>query len=53
MILDLCGRVLLLDHGQLIADGPTEKILADEALLEAHGLEVPYRLRERKEPRTQ
>jgi len=45
MILDLCRRVLLLDRGQLIADGPTEKILADAALLEAHGLEVPYRLR--------
>ncbi len=53
MILDLCGRVLLLDHGQLIADGPAAKILADEALLEAHGLEVPYRLREQKEPRKQ
>jgi len=45
MILDLCRRVLLLDRGQLIADGPTDKILADAALLEAHGLEVPYRLR--------
>jgi cobalt/nickel transport system ATP-binding protein len=45
MILDLCQRVLVLDRGRLIADGPTDKILADAALLEAHGLEVPYRLR--------
>jgi cobalt/nickel transport system ATP-binding protein len=45
MILDLCRRVLLIDHGRLVADGPTDAILADAALLEAHGLEVPYRLR--------
>lgn len=45
LILDCCTRVLLLDHGRLIADGPTRTILADAALMEAHGLEVPYRLR--------
>jgi len=45
MILDLCRRVLVLDRGRLVADGPADKILADAALLEAHGLEVPYRLR--------
>lgn len=40
-----CTRVLLLDGGRLIADGPTDSLLADAALLEAHGLEVPYSLR--------
>jgi len=45
MILDLCRRVLVLDRGRLVADGPADKILADAALLEAHGLETPYRLR--------
>jgi cobalt/nickel transport system ATP-binding protein len=45
MILDLCRRVLVLDRGRLVADGPADKILADAALMEAHGLEVPYRLR--------
>jgi len=45
MIVDLCGRVLVLDHGKLVADDRTEKILADAALMARHGLEVPYRLR--------
>jgi cobalt/nickel transport system ATP-binding protein len=44
-ILDTCRRVLVLDRGQLVADGPAESILANAALMEAHGLEVPYRLR--------
>jgi cobalt/nickel transport system ATP-binding protein len=44
-ILQTCGRVLLLDGGRLIADGPTRQVLADADLMEAHGLEVPYSLR--------
>jgi cobalt/nickel transport system ATP-binding protein len=45
LILQTCGRVLLLDGGRLIADGPARRILADAALMEAHGLEVPHSLR--------
>jgi cobalt/nickel transport system ATP-binding protein len=45
LILDLCRRVLILDAGRLVANGPTNQILADAELLEAHGLEIPYRLR--------
>ena len=45
LILQTCGRVLLLDHGRRIADGPTRAVLADATLMEAHGLEVPYTLR--------
>jgi cobalt/nickel transport system ATP-binding protein len=45
LILDTCRRVLVLCGGRLIADGPAETVLADAALMEAHGLEVPYRLR--------
>ncbi|MGH7221682.1 MAG: energy-coupling factor ABC transporter ATP-binding protein [Gemmataceae bacterium] len=45
LILQTCGRVLLLDRGRLMADGPARQILADASLMEAHGLEVPYSLR--------
>jgi cobalt/nickel transport system ATP-binding protein len=45
MILQLCDRVLLLDGGQLIADGMARTLLGDAALMEAHGLEVPHSLR--------
>ncbi|MGN0169598.1 MAG: energy-coupling factor ABC transporter ATP-binding protein [Lachnospiraceae bacterium] len=42
LILEICDRVILLDHGQIVADGPTQEILRDQALLEAHGLELPF-----------
>jgi cobalt/nickel transport system ATP-binding protein len=45
LILQTCGRVLLLDGGRLIADGPPSSVLADADLMEAHGLEVPWSLR--------
>jgi cobalt/nickel transport system ATP-binding protein len=45
LVLDLAPRVLVLDGGKLMADGPARELLADGALMERHGLEVPYRLR--------
>ena len=45
MILETCARTLLLDGGQIIADGTTRELLSDAALMESHGLEVPYSLR--------
>jgi cobalt/nickel transport system ATP-binding protein len=45
MVLETCSRVLVLDGGKLVANGPANEILADAALMDAHGLEVPYRLR--------
>ncbi len=45
IVVDLCHRVLLLDGGQLRAAGQTRDILGNAALMERHGLEVPWRLR--------
>ncbi len=47
MVLELCPRTVLLDAGRVIADGPSEAILGDTALLEAHGLEQPLSLKYR------
>ncbi len=43
-IWDTCSRVVLMDHGTFVADGTPEEILRDEALLSAHGLELPLSL---------
>ncbi|MCD8084688.1 MAG: energy-coupling factor ABC transporter ATP-binding protein [Clostridiales bacterium] len=43
-VLDTCSRVILLDRGRLIADGPADEILRDRELLEAHSLELPLSL---------
>jgi cobalt/nickel transport system ATP-binding protein len=45
LILRTCERTLLLDHGQLIADGPTRTVLANAVLMDEHGLEVPASLK--------
>jgi cobalt/nickel transport system ATP-binding protein len=45
MILQTCGRAVVLDRGRVVADGPAPAVLGDAALMEAHGLEVPYSLR--------
>ena len=42
MILDTCERVILLDRGEIVADGPVKDILTDKALLEAHRMELPF-----------
>ncbi len=44
LVLDLCPRVLILDQGKLVADGSAQDLLANEELMERHGLEVPGRL---------
>jgi cobalt/nickel transport system permease protein len=37
-----CTRAVLVDGGVVVADGPIGEILADEPLLAAHRLELPY-----------
>ena len=44
MILQTCGRAVVLDRGKVMADGPVRQVLGDTALMEAHGLEVPHSL---------
>jgi len=39
--LELCPRSLVLDHGQIVADGPTREVLADTGFMSAHRLELP------------
>ena len=41
MVAELFPRTVVMDGGQIVADGSTGEILADEVLLEAHGLEKP------------
>jgi cobalt/nickel transport system ATP-binding protein len=41
MVKELLPRTIIMDGGQIVADGPTRAILADPSLLEAHGLEMP------------
>ena len=48
MILDSCQRVILLSHGKIAADGPAERILRDQALLEANRMELPFCLQGRR-----
>jgi energy-coupling factor transporter ATP-binding protein EcfA2 len=44
LVVDLCSRALILDEGRLIADGPAIRLLSDETLMLAHGLEKPHSL---------
>ena len=44
-VVGLCSRVIILDGGSVVADGPTAEILGDEPLMLAHGLERPHILR--------
>ncbi len=42
---ELCPRAVILDEGRVAADGATQDLLRDEALLRLHGLEPPAAVR--------
>lgn len=44
MALDLCNRVVVLNRGQIAADGDPQEILYNEKLLDDSGLELPLSL---------
>ncbi len=39
MVAELLPRMVILDGGRVVADGPTAQLMADESLLKTHGLE--------------
>jgi cobalt/nickel transport system ATP-binding protein len=43
-LLEAASRVLLMDRGRIVAEGPIRDVLSDESLLRAHGLEKPHSL---------
>jgi len=45
LAVEICSRAIVLDRGQIVADGHTHDLLDDEALMLAHGLERPHILR--------
>jgi cobalt/nickel transport system ATP-binding protein len=40
--LELCPRALVMNNGTIVADGATADVLADDALMAANRLELPY-----------
>ena len=47
MVVEVCDRVIVLDEGAVVAEGPATEILDNEELMLAHGLERPHILRHR------
>lgn len=45
LVVELCSRVVVLDEGQVAADGPVAEVLNNERLMLDHGLERPHILR--------
>ena len=43
-VLDVCDRILLIDNGQIIADGDPLDIMGDAPLMDAYGLEFRHSL---------
>ena len=42
LVVELCSRVIVLDGGAVVAEGPTVELLSDEELMLRHSLERPH-----------
>lgn len=45
LVVEVCSRIILMDSGKIVADGPSHALLNDEPLMLSHGLERPHSLR--------
>ncbi len=48
-LLEVCDRVILIDAGQVVADGEIRAIMSNQELMESHGLEKPHSLEPHRE----
>ena len=53
MILEICDRVVLIDQGNIVAEGRPQDVFSNEELMEAHGQERPHSLIPHKLPHDQ
>ena len=51
MVVDLCDRAIVIDGGEVVAQGPPREVLSDDDLMLAHGLERPLSLSEAERTR--
>lgn len=45
LVVEVCSRVIVMDGGRIVAEGPVRTLLDDETLMLSHGLERPHILR--------
>jgi len=50
LILEVCGRVVLIDEGRIVTNGNPGRVMGNVELMEAHGLERPHSLVPHSEP---
>ena len=43
MVAEIFPRMIVIDQGRIVADGATDEMMENTELLNAHGLETPYR----------